>query len=299
MSKLLSSAGLLVLVTLLSVQVTSAQVYTKLVTPDRGDVSLTIGHSGFSLTALSLRTLQNEGFTIAVERVDSDEEWVYEYFIIDAIGLVKDEYAVVFDLKVSKEWIESNNVERNTIGLNIFDDEWTRIEVRKQGEDDRFIYYTANVPKLEAVFAVTGEPIPFKFRVTSHCNGNDVCEPEEGETQENCGDCLNRVTSDICVPFKVSCAGNYLMECNSGGTDYELTPCDFGCSDGACTTPDPLPAAGMFISQNPVYFAVIALLSSIIAYLVFTLRRTKEALIRVEKIATSQDNIRTIAERKD
>lgn len=299
MKKALSATVLVVLAVLLQTHLSSAVIYVKYINPHQGAVSFTIDDSSISLRKVSFRTEQDTGFKMTVEQIEPDDEWVHDHFILDAFGLYDEPESIVMDLRISKYWINVNNVQQNTLRLNIFRDEWERIEIDRYDEDEDFFYYRAEVPELERIFMVTGEPLPFAFEMTAQCNGNDVCEPEEGETAENCGDCLRRVTNDICVPFQSTCAGDYVMECNSDGTDYTLTPCDAYCSEGACVSAGILPAAGMFISQNPLYFVVVAMLSSIIAYLFFSLRRTKEALLRVEKIATSQDNLKNIAERKD
>ncbi|UCD02924.1 MAG: PGF-pre-PGF domain-containing protein [Candidatus Aenigmatarchaeota archaeon] len=300
MKKALSGAVLVVLALLLSAQFSSAADYRKFLRPQEGLLSFVIEDDTISLRAIRFQTEQRSGVTLTVQQIEADEEWIYDYFIIDAAGLQDMPENVLIDLRVSKYWINVNNVQESTLGLNIFRDAWERLEIEMYDEDADFFYYRADSPELEALFAVTGEPVPVEFETISECNGNDICEPAEGEDAENCGDCLKRVMTDVCVPFQITCAGDYVMECGRSGTDYELTLCDFSCSDGACVTPALLPAAGMFISQNSAYLAVVAILSSIIAYLVFSLRRTREALIRIEKIASTQDDLKVLTEeRKD
>ena len=284
---------------LLAAQLSSAAVFSEFLRPDNGIVSFTVDDDTISLYRVQFETSQSGGMTITVDNAESDEDYIQEYFLIDVSGLQDAPENVMVEFRINKYWIAINNVQENTLALNVYNGEWVVLDPELIGEDDDFLYFRTESPVLEALFAVTGEPLPLEFRTTSFCNGNDICEPEEGEDTENCGDCLSRVTADICVPFQVTCAGDYVMECGSSGKEYELTPCDFTCSDGECVAPDLLPAAGMFVTENSAYLALVAFLASIIAFLLFSLRRTRQALFRIEKLAATQDDLKSIAERKD
>jgi len=126
-----------------------------------------------------------------------------------------------------------------------------------------------------------------------------VCEPELGEDSENCRDCIRRVTGNICIPAERTCLGDNVFVCGSDGRDYTVEQCDVTCSDGECVAWAGIPTAGMAVAANPVFLSIVALLSSVIAYLTFTLRRMRETLNRVEKIASTQDDIRALAKRRD
>jgi len=300
MGRLLASCLMLLCVSVILGATASAATYTKYVDSDDGYVKADITDSSLALKGVMFSVPGNQQrFLLNVESVRNYDDWVYQYFYIDASGLDAEPENVVIDIRISKYWLKSKNVQMDTLGFSYYDgSSWNRLQMSKVSDDEDFIYYRADSPVLESLFAVTGEPLPLAFRQTSYCNENGICEPDSGETQENCGDCLSRVSSDICVPLKDTCAGDYVMHCSSDGMGYELELCDYGCSEGACINGG-LPAAGMAVAGNPVFLSVVALLASVIAYLVFSLRRMRQTLYRVEKAATTQDNLRIVTERRD
>ncbi|MCC4765588.1 PGF-pre-PGF domain-containing protein [Methanosarcina sp. DH1] len=62
------------------------------------------------------------------------------------------------NFKVNTSWVDENNINRSSIILDWYDDEkkeWTELPVSLTGEDDQFLYFTANVPGYSS-FAITG-----------------------------------------------------------------------------------------------------------------------------------------------
>lgn len=300
MVKVLVAAAFVVLVMLISAQASAAFSFTKTTGPVDGVVDFELSVPDIALERINFGLPDQGGkFTFYIEKIETGEEWVYEEFFVDAIGLRGNPESIIFDIKVRKSWIEENDIETSTIALNIYDEAWERIELLQFSEDEDFVHYRASVPELEAIFAVTGEPVPFEIKVTKHCNGNGVCETELGEDSENCRDCLRRVSGNVCIPSQKTCLGDDVLICSRDGRDYTTEECDVTCSDGECVAVAGIPTAGMAVASNPFFLVVVALLSSVIAYLAFTLRRMKETLNRVEKIASSHDNINALTERRD
>ncbi len=300
MVKVLVAAAFVVFAIMLSAQVSSAFSVTKNVVPVSGFVDFDVESSRISLHSIEFRLPdQGETFQISVERLEPDDEWVYEYLLVDAVGLYGHPQSIFFEVKISRDWIETNSIEAGTIAVSMYDetdDEWETASTVKFSEDSEFFYYRASFPKLETLFVITGESYPFDITVTSHCNGNDVCEPELGEDSENCRDCLRRVTDNICIPGERTCLGDNVFICRSDGRDYMIETCDVTCYEGACVDQAGIPIAGMAVAGNPMFLAAVALLSSIIAYLAFALRRARETLSRVERLAASNEDIKALTE---
>ena len=60
--------------------------------------------------------------------------------------------------KVNTSWVDESNINRSSIILDWYDDEkkeWMELPVSLTGEDDQFLYFTANVPGYSS-FAITG-----------------------------------------------------------------------------------------------------------------------------------------------
>ncbi len=303
MVKVLVAAVFIAFALLFSTQASAVTSVTKIAEPRDGLVELSIGSRDLSLTGIRFRLPdQGDTFTVYVKNLEPDEDWVYEYFVVDAAGLYGHPESIFFEFRISREWIEENYVETSTIALSMYDPddgEWETVTTVKFSEDDEFFYYRASFPRLEALFAVTGTPNPFDISVTLNCNGNGICEPELGEDKENCHDCFGTVADNVCIPSRRTCLNDNVMICSDDGRDYRLEPCDVACSEGECVDQPGLPLAGMAVAANPLYLSVIALLSSVIAYLAFSLRRMKETLGRVEKLAGSQEDIRALAKGRE
>jgi len=88
--------------------------------------------------------------------------------------------AVVF-FRVSKAWINENNIDLNSITLNHYaGNEWVPLPTKKAGEDDEYLFFEAETPSFSP-FAITGE----KIRVSENLNitppPNDVLTRSTGE----------------------------------------------------------------------------------------------------------------------
>jgi hypothetical protein len=94
------------------------------------------------------------------------------------------------------------------------------------------------------------------------CNNNGVCEPDRGETIQNCpNDC---VAGAVCTGGDKRCSGNVLEECVSDGSGWSRKEiCKYGCSDKQCN-PKPI---GEFISEMD-YTLVIWTIAGIIVILI-------------------------------
>lgn len=71
----------------------------------------------------------------------------------------------VICFKVEKSWMQNKSVDQDSITLNRYEDEdehggkdgtWTRLTANLTGEDDKFLYFTSEVPGF-SFFAITGE----------------------------------------------------------------------------------------------------------------------------------------------
>jgi len=62
----------------------------------------------------------------------------------------------VLCFKVEKSWMQNNSIDQASITLNRYEDKvWTQLPVNLSGEDDEFLYFTAEVPGF-SFFAITG-----------------------------------------------------------------------------------------------------------------------------------------------
>jgi hypothetical protein len=299
MVKVVVAAVFVAFALLLSTQASALPSVTKAAAPHDGLVELGIDSMDISLTGIRFRLPdQGESFTIHVEKRAVDYEWVYDYFTLDAVGLYGHPESVTLEVKISRDWLTENYIAPGTVAVSMYDpddNEWEESTTMKFSEDDEYFYYRAVFPRLEAMFAVTGTPYPFDIRVRINCNGNDMCEPGLGEDAENCRDCFGTAADNVCIPSRRTCLNDNVMICSDDGRDYRLEPCDVACYEGECTDQPEPAVTGMAVMANPLYLSVIALLSSVIAYLAFSLRRMRETLGRVEKLAGSQENIRALA----
>ncbi len=102
--------------------------------------------------------------------------------------------------KVEKSWLQNKSVDQDSITLNRYEDEdnhdgkdgtWTRLTANLTGEDDKFLYFTSEVPGF-SFFTITGDPqAPSVKNITSlepeqkvrSINGEDmeIKGPEAGQ----------------------------------------------------------------------------------------------------------------------
>ncbi len=298
MRKTLFSVFIAVLLASALAEGVSAASYFRSVNPTEGIVDVS-PDSEMSLQRIYFTVNRFDSMSLKIESTPGSVDWVYEDFIIDASGLSSTPKGIVADFRVSRYWVNLNNIQTETIALNYYDGEWQRIEAEQTAEDDDFLYFTAELPVLEAYFAVSGQPLPVSIEVTSYCNSNGACEPEAGENVENCMDCLRRADSNVCVPMEKTCAGSNIMVCNDFGTGFSVEQCLYECAEGECTEPTLTGAVtGFFVAENAYLLGIVALLASVIAFLGFSLKRTRDDLNRIERVATSNESMKNLADKR-
>jgi PGF-pre-PGF domain-containing protein len=282
---------------LFSLQSTAAFSYTNYLEPTGGAIGFEIAQDDVSLERVSFNlSEQKERFTVRVDTINPDVQWVYDYFVVSATGMQAEPESILFGIRVSKSWIDENDINTGTIALSIYEEEWTRLETTEISEDSEFIHYSANPPNLTAYFAVTGEPMSVNIVVTRPCNNNGVCELSRGEDVENCNDCIRRITGSKCVPSERYCLDDYLFECSEDGSEYALNECRGGCSQGECIM---LGApTGMAVAMNPVFIFLVVALLSIITYLTVLVKRTKRKLQKAEELKHTHAGFKAMAKRK-
>jgi hypothetical protein len=272
--------------------------YINYIEPEGDAVNFKIVQALVSLESASFNLPGQKGrFMVRVDRIEPDVQWVYDYFMVSATGMEVEPESVLFGIRVSKSWIDENDVDRGTIALSIYEGEWTRLETTEVSEDSEFVHYTANPPNLTAYFALTGEPMPVNIRVQRPCNNDGVCELSRGENAENCNDCIGRITGSRCVPSEKYCLDDSLFECSEDGTGYTLSECEGGCSDGECIISG-APTAGMAVAMNPVFIFLVAVLLSVIAYLAVLVKRLKGRVHRAEELKHSHSGFNAMSKRK-
>jgi len=63
-----------------------------------------------------------------------------------------------FEFKVARTWINENNIDKETVILKRYHDEWQTLTTKLLSEDDTYIYYEAETPGL-STFAVVGSEL--------------------------------------------------------------------------------------------------------------------------------------------
>ena len=238
---------------------------------------------------------QNGRFSVRIDKVDANLDWIYEYIVINTTGLQGEPDYVVFDIQVNKSWIKDKNIGMNTLSLLVYGRNWEKLSMTPVSEDADFFNYRVQPPKLASVFALSGEPVPVGIRVTSPCDGDGICEPERGEDSENCPECV-AIRTAVCVPAERYCIdSSNLLVCNDVGSDYSVDPCGFGCADGKCLTSPASPLAGMLVGANPLFASVVAILLMIIIYLAMLVKRVRGELTKAEKRKKSYEDIKAFA----
>ncbi|MBN2331167.1 MAG: PGF-pre-PGF domain-containing protein [Candidatus Aenigmarchaeota archaeon] len=296
MVKPLPIALLATLAILLLAPVALAQSYTFFMEPPDGRdglVELEVRQPDIAVHGISFRLRgQHDGYTVRIDRIGNDLEWVYDNFHISTPGLEAEPEDVIIELKVNRTWINDNNVELSTIALNVYDGVWKRFQAVPYAEDPDFLYFISESPRLNTSFALSGEPVPVVIEISSPCNGNDVCEPERGEDRDNCPDCVI-LAQTRCIPSEKYCSGDSLFECSEDGSAFTLETCVFGCADGACLLSAP-GVAGMAVAQDPLFVTVVAALLAVILLLAVLVKRMRSELLKVERRKDSNEEFKKL-----
>lgn len=115
-------------------------------------------------------TLTNSiaGLSLQVNKLDSKPAevppapgTVYGYLSIEKNVVDSDIQSATISFKVEKAWVEANLIEPDTIALNRYTTEWTKLTTRLIGDDSAYYYFEADSPGF-SIFAITGlhsEPV--------------------------------------------------------------------------------------------------------------------------------------------
>ncbi len=87
------------------------------------------------------------------------------------------------NFRVSRSWIEENNIDVSTISMNRFHaEEWNALPTEMTGEDEEFYYFSAETPGFSH-YAVTGDKVG-----TGNTQGTEIITPAEEEETAATGD---------------------------------------------------------------------------------------------------------------
>jgi PGF-pre-PGF domain-containing protein len=240
---------------------------------------------------------QNVRFMVRIETIESQEDRIYQYFRIMTSGISNDPDSTRFYVKVNKSWIGDSSIDTDTISFSMLDRKWEILPLKFISEDDGFIRYRAISPNLSSTFAVSGEPNPVDFVVTSPCNSNGVCESELGEDSDNCPDCIPSSVQK-CSPAESYCIDNYLFRCSDDGTHFSYDECQDGCFDGECVSGAAALPTGMAVVMNPVIILVLTVMLAAIIYLTGVVKGMRNELQNVEKRKRSYHGLKALVKRK-
>jgi len=88
--------------------------------------------------------------------------------------------------KVEKSWVLDNNINPDSIALNRYSDKkWAKLEVTPSGEDNKFLYFIADVPGFSS-FAITGNTKSAAGNISEEDGGLET-RSLQGEGNETAG----------------------------------------------------------------------------------------------------------------
>lgn len=62
------------------------------------------------------------------------------------------------NFKVEKSWLQDKNIDQSSIAFNMYNDsKWNSLKTTLAGEDDEYLYFTAETPGLSSPFAINGK----------------------------------------------------------------------------------------------------------------------------------------------
>jgi PGF-pre-PGF domain-containing protein/uncharacterized repeat protein (TIGR02543 family) len=146
---------------------------------------------------VSFEPMQNKGTVEARVHVLSEkpsnvvESSAKSYVMMDIVvgsqGTISSTNAkdITISFKVTKQWIEENNIDISTIRLSRYhDDQWNDLLTILENEDDEYIYFSATTPGF-SVFEIKGDSISITDDEVDQPS-EDVVEPfEDVATTEN------------------------------------------------------------------------------------------------------------------
>jgi len=227
-------------------------------------VIMLIDKEGIELTQIQIEILNEANdVKVTVEKLAEQPATVtqtvsgnvYHYMEISTNNLDEENIQnIIINFKVNKTWMEQNSIDKSTVLLNRWaDSQWNELETSILDEDDDYVYYEATSPGF-SYFTISGQGAG-----AAPCDNDGTCEPEQGETSENCpNDCPTDET--VCTPSDMRCSGDNLQQCNEYGTAWvTTTTCEHGCSGAQCND---APAAGgtwIIIAVVAVVVAVVVI----------------------------------------
>lgn len=247
------------------------------------EVSMDIQTPGLELSQVKiLVTSELRNVSMAIAKIDSVPQGVsgvsgkvYQYVNVSASGLRNLKSAGI-GFKVSKSWLEKNNINRSRVYLNRYRPSlsteglgeqaagWVRLNTSYQGEDNSSVFYYSFTPGF-SYFAITGETVSIQppaqpgmqsqQNKTITCNNNGICDP--GENQSGCLDC--KPLERECDKGEFRCNGKILQVCGNDGQWMFMEECANGCLDARCKE-------GV-MGIPGLMAAIIIVISGIIAYI--------------------------------
>ena len=138
---------------------------------DGSEVEYEFSDSSTPVLGISFNAKSDEGLVVAKVQVlsespggiDSPTGTSYQLMNIDvgSKGTISKDSAdnILIDFKVSKEWIEENNIDISTIRMTRYHDgQWQDLPTSYVSEDDEFVYFKAQTPGF-SIFSVVGDQI--------------------------------------------------------------------------------------------------------------------------------------------
>jgi len=189
---------------------------------------------------------------------------------------------VVVEFRVSKDWIIANNIDRSTISLQRYTEDWEDLPTTIAWESDDYVYFTASVPGFSD-FAITGEEIRVCTEGEKECLGSmlRICSENAWTVSKICTYGCDPVTlackEVVCTPEEKRCSDNNLQECSSDSTEWlTLEVCPYGCDPDTLTCKEEVieeevPEAPPLVIPDYVLYGVIVVVLVIVAGVTFGL----------------------------
>ena len=106
---------------------------------------------------VTVKEVKETAITTTATSLASSSGAVYKYLEITKTGLQTSQMSSVkVNFKVPKSWLNSNNIDKNTVTLNRYNNGWTKLATTIRSEDATYVYYAADTPGF-STFAITGE----------------------------------------------------------------------------------------------------------------------------------------------
>ncbi|KKG23085.1 cell surface protein [Methanosarcina sp. 2.H.T.1A.6] len=94
----------------------------------------------------------------------------------------------VICFKVEKTWMEDKRIDKASIALNRYEDKaWVQLPVTLSGEDEKFLYFTAEVPGFSS-FAITGKAKSLSEEATAETEPGQEIRSIEREDEKSMGE---------------------------------------------------------------------------------------------------------------